>query len=337
MTDLLANQRIAGLQKPILIALVAVLLLYGCESNLAWQGTKAYVPPSAEKINVDGFGINDDVDVLPSGALTPPIHFTRTITNTSKTPVSAGYIIRERVVHWIFRAIAGTAGYIEGPASTHLILECQQPGPALAPGASATIDFMFPGPQCRQINPPGATLTALPCGLYQETLTIDTNNNVRETNEGDNESKHFFFVPSNVQKINITVLPDPAIPNANMRIVAGRIIALPNTPPNTPALRFIVAPIPLTAVYSVRGRNIVIGSLAGNRGVHFPALPIVNTTGITGIAYNVTTNPNYVGACTDILNNVYEEKIDSKITAISLDGCVIAQKVGKVSVWHECR
>jgi len=330
--------RNATLAAALLVA--AATILQGCwlftprERNLSWEGDKIYVPAPSETLVIDGFGIDDSVDVLPSGSLTPPLRFERAIQNTGNAAIPAGYVVRERIVHWIFQAIGGTAGYVPGPDATHLVFECEQPGPPLAPGASAVLSFEVPSAFCQQMNPPAA-LTALPCGLYQETLTIDTGDDVNETDETDNESRHFFFVPSDV-RISIVANPNPTGNPDIMVGPAAQVIVRDWAAAGSSAWGFIISATPATARFRVFGRSPVTGPLAGDSGMLVPATPLGPVGSPLLMTYNITPNPAFAGPCNNIAAMVYEEDISTKITVISEDGCVIRQRFVPTVVWHEC-
>lgn len=172
----------------VLLAAVT-LVLTACRPNISWEGPKTY-SLQTEQLQVDDLGIDDVVDILPPG--TQSFTVTRAITNTSDRRVSAGYSITENIVLWVFQAAGGSAGWVPGDESTHTVYNATQTGPELAPGESAPISF--------------SVVIPLTCGLYQETLTVDSDNIIAESDEQDNEASHFFFVPS-TQHFNITVTP----------------------------------------------------------------------------------------------------------------------------------
>ncbi|MFC1712880.1 hypothetical protein ACFL6S_04375 [Candidatus Poribacteria bacterium] len=331
-------------QVVLLCSLVCILLVSaGCRHgtmNLAWAGPKTYTPPPRETVGIL-FGINDNVDVLPSGAL--PITIQKSITNTGTKAIKAGYLIQESVVGWSFVAVAGTAAYVEGDLATRTVFECTQPGPALAPGETKDITFVLGGPGC---PPTPSGLTVLPCGMYKETLTLDSAYTVKETDEHDNLAGHFFLVPSDVLKIIINVVRNP---DSDSRIVvAGQTVkvvsfAYPYTKvPDTPPIvahthNFNISIVPPTAAYTVNGRTPIPGKLCGASGALVPGpMPL---TSPAVVDYNVTIPDNTcVGICNSSLGNslVHEEKLNTKLTAISADGCVIAQKSVLASVIYEC-
>lgn len=159
----------------------------GCATNLAWIGAKTYDPAPSASLVVDGFGINATVDVLAPGA--QDVTISRRITNTSTVGVSAGsYEVQERVVRWKFEAGSGGATWTEGVGPQYVFFEASQPGPKLAPGESATVQFRV------HLQGPAPTGVSAPlCGLYCETLTIDPQGALSETDKKDNVGQHFFF------------------------------------------------------------------------------------------------------------------------------------------------
>jgi hypothetical protein len=84
--------------------------------QLEWLGIPAYFQGAmnavAQRMLVSGFGINDYVNLLGSGAL--PITVQRTIINNSLYPISAGYTVEENLTGWTFLAVGGSAGYVPG-------------------------------------------------------------------------------------------------------------------------------------------------------------------------------------------------------------------------------
>jgi len=335
-----STKRLAFIVSSVLLVIV-IGSIQGCflfsgrsgDRNLTWEGKKVYEPASVERPFIEGFGLNDWVDVLPTGDL--PIRFSRTITNTGTDAVAAGYIVRERLVHWIFQAVGGAAGYVAGPDATHLIFECEQKGPALAPGESAMIEFEIPGTSCLQMNPTLVALTALPCGLYQETLTIDIDDDVAETDEGDNESSHFFFIPSEAD-IDIVVTFDPFNSPDISSGAAGEAVAMAGLAPGSVAWRLTIEVTPPGTQYRIYGESPVVGPLAGDTGTLIPATPTGFLSGQTILDYALDTNPTYAGACNRFAPDAYEEDIGTKITVISEDGCAIRQRALPTVVWHEC-
>ncbi|TVO76939.1 hypothetical protein [Sedimenticola selenatireducens] len=320
----------------------------------AWLGPdKTYTPTPVDQLLLPGFGINQEVDVLGSGAL--PITINREIVNSGQATLSAGYPVTETVELMVFVRVAGSAGWTPGPAATHTLFTCAQPGPELLPGESADISFTFPGPLCTP-NPVVAMLPLGPlsCGMYKETLIIDDGNTVAEgaTGELNNEAEHFFYVPSSAPQLNMNVVLNP-VPDPNISIVPVRRVVIPafNYPPpaagmlTTTSHQVTLSTNPAGGGYSVHGRSLVKGSpdFAPDVGNLVP--PIVppmlvvapGTLLPTVINYNISFDPTYLGPNISGSGAYYAEGFDSKITAISTDGCMIRQKTLKATVLHEER
>jgi len=310
----------------LLLALFGVLPLAAC--NLAWEGDKGYAPPPTGTVAVDGFGINDDVDII-GGAL--PVTVTRNVTNTGTLPVSAGYDVTEEVELLVFSRTAGAAGWSSGPPATHLLYSCTQPGPALGPGESAAVSFTFPGPLCTAA-PTAPPAGALACGMYQETLTIDAGGDVTEDSESDNAATHFFFVPSALPRLNLTVALNPngdpnqtVVPVQRVQVAA---FAYPAgaAPVVTHAATVDTAPAGGGWIYD--GISPVAGRLSGATAALVPAPPLVVAPpgAATNVTYRVTFDPTFVGPNETGSGPYYVETLDSKVTAIAFDGCQIRQE-----------
>lgn len=305
--------------------------------NLAWTMPKAYVPTPDATISL-AFGINDFVDELPSGAL--PITVTKTVINTGSAAIAAGYEVEETVRLMRFFAVAGQAGYV--PADT--VFSCTQPGPALAPGDSAAVTFVLGGPGCPL--DPAFTFAVLPCGVYQETLALDRPMAVDETVEFDNDAVHYFYIPSPVLAININTTRNPnTAPNT---FVVGQTVKIRGfeAPPVVTTHGFATSIVgPPGSTYLLNGRSPRTGA-SGTNCVLAPMMPVLGAppgSGIPGpqaVSYTCTIpDPAFLGpVCNSFLGNVpvFEENLNTKLTAISADGCIIRQKSGLVSVVFEC-
>jgi hypothetical protein len=309
-----------------LLALFGLLPLAAC--NLAWEGDKGYAPPPAATVAVGGFGINDDVDII-GGAL--PITVTRNVTNTGALPVAAGYDITEEVELLVFSRTAGAAGWSSGPPATHLLYSCTQPGPALDPGDSVAVSFTFPGPGCTAA-PTAPPAGALACGMYQETLTIDAGGDVAGDSAADNAATHFFFVPSALPRLNLSVTPNPnADPNQTVVPVQRVQVAAFAYPAGVGPVVTHAATIdsaPAGGGWIYNGLSPVAGRLSGAVATLVPAPPITVAPpgAATNATYQVTFNPAFVGPNETGSGPYYVETLDSKITAIAFDGCQIRQE-----------
>ena len=316
-----------------------------------WLGDdKSYSPASVETLLLPGFGINQDVDVLGSGAL--PITITREIVNSGTAVLNAGYPVTETVEQMVFVRVPGSAGWTPGPTATHTLFTCTQPGPTLQPGESADVIFTFPGPLCT-FNPtlPILPLGPLSCGMYKETLVIDDGDTVDEgaTGELNNEAEHFFFVPTSSPQLNMNVTLNP-IPDGNISIVPVRRVIIPafNYPPppagmlTTTSHRVTISTNPPGGGYSVHGRTVVNGSpnFAPDVGNLIPPPILVVAPGVmapTVVNYVINFDPAYIGPNITGSGPYYAEGFDNKVTAISTDGCLIRQKTLKTTVLHEER
>ena len=343
----------------LLIPLLA-LLIAACHHNTrpappppplpdgAWLGPdKSYTPPSTEQVLMPGFGINQEVDVLGSGAL--PITITREIVNSGSALLPAGYPVTETVELMVFVSVPGGAGWAPGPATSHTLFNCSQPGPALQPGESATMVFSFPGPFCT----PNPTLAFLPlgplvCGMYRETLVVDDGDTINEGGGGEsnNEAIHYFFVPSSAPRLNMAVTLNPNN-DGNLNVVPVQRVIVPafNYPVPGPVTitthRVVVSTNPPGGGFSVHGRSLVNGSpdFAPDVANLVPPVtpPLRVPAGPTTIDYDITFDPAYLGPDLTGSGPYYAEGFDNKITAISADGCQIRQKVLKATVLHEER
>ncbi|MTH97395.1 hypothetical protein [Roseibium sp. RKSG952] len=284
------------LKKPTVLFPVAVFLLASC-ANLVWVEPKVYVPGSTE-IEVDGFGINGPVDILPRG--TTAITISHEITNAGSSPVPAGYLITETVVQWVFQRNVTSVGWRPGDPATHTIIQLAQSGPALNPGESAIISF---GP-----FPVGS------CGLFGETLELDSSNIVVESSNQDNVDEHLFFIPSN-QIINITANTI----NGTLFHEVGRT---------------------LTHQFTINSGG------AGNQWL-YTGFSWIATEGSTADAVPPPTGRVPQGPAPQTINMFvtprdhehsplgFGPSVKGKVTAISTDGCVIKQKAVEVLVEHD--
>ena len=315
------------------------------QAPLSWIGQPQYfqgaVNAVASTLFVDGFGINDSVDLLISGAV--PLTVQRTLLNQSRFPVAAGYTVQATLQAWNFLAVGGSAGYVPGELPGQQVFDCQTMAtPALLPGQSATISFILGGPGC----PPATPIGALSCGLYQESMTVlaPTVLSGLCTNTLDVTANNFLFV-SEPNQIRIAAAYNPnGDPNTAVAPVNDVWVfaALPG-PVTTHTLN-ITTTSP-TFSYFVRCKSPIIGPQAPTIGALVPAIPQSPAppalfTGNAAFNYTVTVNPAYNGlpACNVIgLLPHYEEKVNTKLTAISTNGCAIAQETILATGLYECQ
>lgn len=306
--------------------------------NLAWTpDRKEYLPPPVDRIDVDGFGVDAPVDILGTGQL--PITITRKLTNTGSFPIRAGYTVTETVKRLRFRAINPVSyQWIEVPDPAFTYFTCTAPGPALAPGATADVSFTFPGPNCvgRSGQP---TPAVLDCGLYKETLVVDAGTDVGETDEGDNETEHFFFIPSSQGRLNMVRTPDPGA-DPNIDVVGPRpptavinINRYPPGPTTVVAHNVVITSAPPTAGWIVNGISPRNGARSGAVGNLVPPVRFVDPAPAPprSVDYRVTFTP----VTFDPPHPIESEILDSKLTAITTDGCQIRQRSLRTTVRFE--
>ncbi len=270
-----------------LLFLPLLFLWAACDTDLAWEGEKDYAPATT-KIYVEDLGIEDSVDVLPAGV---PFSVARAVTNTGSGNAS-GYEVREEILQYVFQAAGGSAGWVPGDPDTHIVFSDSVQGPALGANALDSVRFSIP---------------SLPCGLYEEILTLDSDDDLDETSERNNEGRHFFFVPS-TQQFNINVVPvAPAIVHT-----AGR----------TNTHNFTITP-------------------AGAPGWIYGHFSFVATEGSTAdtvpVPPDLTSPPlirMFVTPREHNFTSGFEPSVTGKITVISQDGCVIKQETAKAIIEH---
>ena len=323
--------------KTSLVIVSAAALLAACHHNpprqpnapnLLWTGAKTYSTGSVA-IAVSGFGIDAPLDQLPPAAAGTPFTVTRMLTNNGSVPVAAGYPVNEQIVRLRLVSTGTAIGFV--PALIPDIVNITQPGPALAPGASAPVTF---------------TVAVPSCGIYRETLSADMTNVVAESNEADNVGVHYFGVPGTMA-VNIAVAPPGPGPvnvwHANPPFGPGN----PGPPawvtnfPAAPTHVFTITPSTPGTTYFYNYRQApLIGSqgsastLTGPPPVQPPAAPIAGAVVITNsVAPVAHTN----APATDILTELVVEDFVPKVTAITGDGCRVAQEAAQVKVLHPGR
>lgn len=313
-----------------LIPLITIALLSGC-SNLAWTpDPKVYAPPPASQIDVDGYGIDAPVDILASGQL--PITITRTLTNVGSLNVPAGYTVTETVQRLKFQAINPTVWeWVEVADPQFTYFTCTATGPALAPGQQADVSFTFPGPDCVGPPPPANPLL-LDCGLYKETLVTDAGATIVESDESDNDTEHYFFVPSSQGRLNMTATPNPTndpnidvvpAPRPPTVQIDAKQYPAPGPVPVT-AWRVNIFSVPATAGWIVNG--IAPVAKPGALGNLVPPMQIIDPAPAAPrtVRYIVDIDPTRAEAL---------ETVDSKVTAITTDGCQIRQRSLRTKVF----
>jgi hypothetical protein len=321
-----------------ILFLAAGIFLAGCGevANLAW------VPQVAgpNDIFIDGYGVNDWVTQLPNGAL--PITLVRTIVNNGSATITAPYNIHIDVYPCNFLAVVGSgAGYTP---QTQAIFSCDQAGPSLKPGESQPVTFRVVSPSCPPN--PHPVPNPLPCGLYQSVFRADTGKTIKETNESDNDGPKYFYVPSLTQKINIALTLNPGldanllrVPPRGVDILAYQICVPPGPTPWAGATHtFNITTIPAGGTYTVNGKTprafTPIGS--GSTGTLVGLVPNSPT-----VTFNVNVPDTcFKSACnslTSLGQEAYVESASPKITVISTDGCVIAQREGIARIVFRCQ
>lgn len=272
---------------------VFVLAAIGC-ANLKWSEPKTYAPPPAGSIVVNGFGINGPVTILQPGP--GPISVSHPITNTGTAAVPGGYLVTDTVIQWIFQGspVSGY-GWVPGPAATRTVPTTPAVGPALAPGATATLTF-----------PP--FLVPNTCGLFSETLTADATGVVVEDDEADNidPTPHLFFIPS-TQQFNIAVVAiDDTLFHEDGDVAAHTFTITPSGAPG-----WIYAGFSFT-------------TNEGSTAYTVPAPPLAAGPAPQAITMRVVTQKHAAGS----------GQLTGKITVISNDGCVIKQQSATVLIEH---
>lgn len=263
--------------------------LFSCKPNLVGLGEKTY-SPQLDKIMVEQLGINDSVNIVPPQSFMVQ----RNLENNGNANVNTPYVIRDRIQPLVFQAIVGNYGFDTIPNTT--IYEETISGPQLASSAEDSISF---GP----IGPLG-------CGMYKETITIDTLNTVDESNELDNQSVHYFFVPS-TQNFSVTkneILT--GVPHDSGRIVTT------------------VFTVTAGPTFSVEYAHFNYVSTEDSKAVTFPAPPVNIPAGTSlDISMEIEVKEHKV-------TSGFESSIYGKITTISEDGCIIKHEGAKVFVEH---
>jgi hypothetical protein len=178
--------------------------------NLTWGARQTYAltGPQTHELFIEGLGINDYVDVLDT---VQPFTIEREFRNTSNfTPLPADYFYSLEIRQMVFRSFNlgdnFISGWVAGPDNTHLLYAEDRVGPALNPGESFRAEFSDIDPTF-DFN----TLRDSRCGLYEAKLRVDSDSFVNESNEQDNEVRHYFFIPSR-QLFNLKVKQVAALP-----------------------------------------------------------------------------------------------------------------------------
>ena len=240
---------------------------------------------------VEGLGINDSVDIIS------PTTFTvqRNLVNSDSGDVGDAYVIHERIQPMVFQAIVGNYGFdtIAGAP----VFEQSIAGPQLSAFALGSADF---GP----IGPLG-------CGMYKEYLSIDTLNSVAESNENDNDSEHFFFVPSTQ---NFGLSKTELVTGVEHSI--GTVVTTTFT-------------ITAGATFDVNYAHFSFVATEGSTAVSIPPPPLLVTAGNTlNVNMEITVQEH-------TFTSGFESSIYGKVTCISEDGCIIKQEGAKVYTEHE--
>ena len=265
--------------------------LMACRPDLQWTEPKTYTPPPAATLYVDGLGIDDSVSIMSADTFS----VSHRITNAGRAGIQTPYTALDSLVRWIFQG-GPTVGYswVPGPAATHTVGVLAASGLPLPAGRTAPLAFPL--------------VADLPCGLYRETLVLDSGGTVAETNEANNvdPKNHFFFVPSN-QDFTISV--------AEINGAIGHDAAA-NT--HTFTINSAGAPGWVFAGFSFVATE-------GSQAVTDPAPPAVGGPGPQIITMRVEPQRhNFTGGGT----------VTGKITVISADGCVLRQMTARVFVEH---
>lgn len=272
-----------------------------------------------------------------------PVTFSRRILNSGNQAVAAGYAVTENIERLILRVAGGSAAFLPGPPTQSAIATCTQLGPALPPGGSAIVNFTLPGPGCT----PGPALVnpnELQCSMYRETLTIDAANVIAESEEQDNVSRHFFFVPSQQPRVNIaTVLNPTNDPDVNVIPVRRIQILAPNLgggpgPVTKNTHRVTINTSPPGGTFTVNPKQ-TAGPMGGSRvGTALTVAPVPPMGVLTAprvFNLNVAVVPNALSPGPNRGDGLYEENYSFTFTVFSEDGCQLRQEILLVTVIHE--
>lgn len=322
----------------------------GIDAHLGWLDSHEYEFPGgvnaiAETLFIGGFGLDAEVDVLSSGAL--PLIVRRTVFNRSSLPIAAGYRVSLEIRGWTFLAVGGDAGYVPG-ADAQVLFSCQTTNtPALLPGQSGEIEFELGGAGC----PPMFPLLALPCGLFRETMTVDS----PATRTGDCdalvevETGNFIFVQE-PNRIEIQLVLDPNADPDVLTVDRRRTWVFANGGRNN-GDPFTVTTHQLTINtttpgfgFFVRARMPRVGPEAPTVGTFVPGILQAPATPLVQVAplvynYQVTVVPDHNGLSSCNVIGIpfrYEEKVDTTLTVISTNGCAIAQRSILATGIYEC-
>ena len=260
------------------------------DPNLTWDGEKEY-DPEIGKIMVEELGINDSVNIVSPTAFMVQ----RNITNSDSGDVTDAYVIHERIQPMVFQAIVGNYGFDTIPDAT--VFEQTIAGPQLSAFALDSVTFGPIGP--------------LACGMYKEYLRIDTLNTVSETNENDNNSEHYFFVPSTqnfgLSKVEMVTGVEHSV---------GTVITT----------RFTIT---AGATFDVEYAHFSFVATEGSTAVTIPPPPVNVPAGtVLNVDMQITVQEH-------TFTSGFESSIYGKVTCISEDGCIIKQEGTKVFTEHE--
>ncbi|OUS02068.1 hypothetical protein A9Q86_05300 [Flavobacteriales bacterium 33_180_T64] len=269
---------------------LTILLTLSCQPNLTGVGEKTY-SQQLDKIMVEQLGINDSVDIVSPTAF----EVRRNLTNNGNADVNTAYVIRERIQPMVFKAIVGNYGFDTIPNA--IIYEETISGPQLT---TSQLDSIIFGP----IGP-------LTCGMYKETISIDTLNTVSESNEFDNESIHYFFVPS-TQNFGLT----------KNELLTG----VPHSDGSITTTTFTIT---AGTNFSVDYAHFSYVATEGSTAVTFPPPPVTIAAGAS------LTIRMEIKVIEHTFSSGFESSINGKVTAISEDGCIIKQESAKIYVEHK--
>ena len=296
-------------------------------------GDKVYTPTTT-KVGVTGFGINGALDVLPPG--TGGIGAMIFVVNNGNAPVPAGYTITDVVSATHLVSTGTSVGFMPVPGPP--LFTATVPGPALAAKETAAVGpIMVPIPKC---------------GVYVETVTVDSADVVKESSESDNVRSYFFEVPGTMM-VDLSVVENA---NSLWHATAAQIAA--GASPGPPAgwlvstgtgfatHTFTITPVAATAPPSTYYYNYyqkpIFGSLgssmilSGPAPVQPPAPPVGAPVAISFQVDSLNTHNNTPS--TDILElKLAKEEILGMVTAITSEGCFVTQKSAKVTIAHPAR
>jgi CARDB len=299
------------------------------QPNLTWQGSKTYTPTSVV-IQVDGFGINGPLDILPRVPPVYPISIARDYVNNGAADIANSFQVKETVQRYTFVSTGTSSGFVA--AAIPPVFEETTQVPPLVQGASATAIF--------------DNMSIPACGIYREILEIDPDNIIAEANENDNEGEHFFAIPGSMT-LSLKQAPPGKVAMWHAPIGGAPgfkhpVAAVGGQPTLITHTFTITATSPGTLFYYNFSKP-VIGSLgskgrfvksAADRRAPIPVVPpAAPVAGPITLAYEVTPKSHRT-IVTNILTDTGDEDIKGTVTAFTADSCFVKQEKAQIKIHH---